>query len=125
MENDRRREPRTRSAHPVYVRPADPNGQQFEEVRTMRDFSRDGLYFLTELSCYYLGMQLHVIPAFGSLNLEYMGEVVRVERTSADEYGVALRLLRVKDAIGESQTATKSAFDLFALADVPLRTTPR
>ena len=83
MEKDRRREPRTRDARPVYVRLADPNGEQFEEVRTMRDFSRDGLYFLTEQSCYAAGMQLHVIPAFGSLNLEYVAEVVRVERTSA------------------------------------------
>ncbi len=66
----------------------------------MRDFSRDGLYFLTEQSCYSTGMQLYAIPAFGSLNLEYLAEVVRVERTWGGEYGVALRLLRasVKDA---------------------------
>jgi len=124
MERDRRREPRTRCAHPVYVRPADPNSQQFEEVRTLRDFSRDGIYFLTELSFYSTGMQLHVIPAFGSLHLEYVAEVVRVERTSADEYGVAL-LLRLKAAMGEPQTATKSAFQSFALASAPVRITPR
>jgi PilZ domain len=125
MEKDRRREPRTRGARPVYVRPADPNCKPFEEVRTMRDFSRDGLYFLTELSCYSKGMRLHVIPAFGSLNLEYVAEVVRVERTPSGEYGVALRLLGVKDATGTPQTAAKSAFQSFALAASPIRTTPR
>jgi len=125
MEKDRRREPRTCIARPVYVRLVEPDGKQVEEVRTMKDFSRDGLYFLTEQSCYSTGMQLHVIPAFGSLNLEYVAEVVRVERTSAGEYGVALRLLRVKDAAGTPQTATKSAYESFALAVAPIRTTTR
>jgi hypothetical protein len=125
MEEDRRREPRTRSAHPVYVRSADPNGQQFEEVRTMRDFSREGLYFLTEQSCYITGMQLLVIPAIGTLNLEYVAEVVRVERSSTGEYGVALLLLRVKDAMGEPQSAARSAFESFALAAAPIRAASR
>ena len=125
MSRDRRREPRTLSARPVYVRPADPNGQQFEEVCTMRDFSRDGLYFLTEQSCYSAGMQLHVIPAFGSLNLEYVAEVVRVERTIPGEYGVALRLLRVKDAVNAPETAAKSAYESFAFASTPMRTAPK
>jgi hypothetical protein len=107
------------------VQPADPSAEQFEEVRTMRDFSRDGLYFLTEEPSYRAGMQVHVIPAFGCLNLEYLAEVVRVERTSTGEFGVALRLLRVKSATGAPQTAPKSAFESFALADMPLRSTSR
>ena len=91
----------------------------------MRDFSREGLYFLTEQSCYITRMQLHVIPAFGSLNLEYVAEVARVERSSTGEYGVALRLLRAADAMGEPRSAARFAFESFALADAPLRTTPR
>jgi hypothetical protein len=66
MEKDRRREARTYIPRPVYVRLVEPGGQPFEEVRTMLDFSRDGLYFLTEQSCYTAGMELHVIPAFGT-----------------------------------------------------------
>jgi hypothetical protein len=107
------------------VRPASLSGKQFEEVRTMRDFSRDGLYFLTELSIYSTGMQLHVIPAFGSLNLEYVAEVVRVEQAPSGEYGVAVRLLGVKDATDAPQTAAKSAFESFALAAAPIRSVSR
>ncbi len=125
MEKDRRRKPRTCSARPVYVQAAGAGGQPFEEVRTMRDFSRDGLYFLTEESSYFTGMQLQVIPAFGSLNLEYVAEVVRVDQTAAGEYGVAVRLLHVKDATGTPQTVTKSAYESFALAAPPIRSTPR
>ncbi len=45
MEKDRRREARTYVPRPVYVRLVEPDGKVFEEVRTMGDFSRDGLYF--------------------------------------------------------------------------------
>lgn len=122
MEKDRRREARTYFPRPVYVRLVEPDGKVFEEVRTMGDFSRDGLYFLTEQSCYTAGMELHVIPAFGTLNLEYVAEVVRVERTSAGEYGVAVRLLRVRDAMSAPPTAAKSAYESFALAAATIRT---
>ena len=38
---------------------------------------------------------------------------------------MALRLVRVKDAMSAPQTATKSAFQSFAFAAAPIRTTPR
>jgi hypothetical protein len=124
MAEDRRREPRTPNAHPVYVRPADASGNEFEEVCTMKDFSREGLYFLTEQSRYITGMQLRVIPALGSVNLEYVGEVVRVERSTGG-YGVALRLLRAAEDLGAPLTAARFAFESFALAAAPIPSTPR
>ena len=114
---DRRREPRTRIARPVYVQPADLAGEQFEEVRTMNNFSRDGLYFITERGSYCPGMQLHVIPAFGCLNLEYVGEVVRVEQLPAGEYGVAVWLLRIRSLAVNARTAAMSAFQSFAMTE--------
>jgi PilZ domain len=114
---DRRREPRTQMARPVYVRPSDPNGERFEEVRTMTDFSRSGLYFITERESYFDGMQLYVTPAFGCMNLEYVGEVVRIERLPFGEFGIAVRLLRVGNSVVTATSTTKSAFQSFALVD--------
>jgi hypothetical protein len=90
----------------------------------MKDFSREGLYFLTEQSRYITGMQLRVIPALGSVNLEYVGEVVRVERSTGG-YGVALRLLRAAEDLGAPLTAARFAFESFALAAAPIPSTPR
>jgi hypothetical protein len=112
-----RRDPRTHLARPVYVQSAEPASEPFEEVRTMRDFSPGGLYFFTERPSYFVGMNLHVIPAFGVLNLEYSAQVIRVERLPAGDYGVALRLLRVSPGTAAPATAAKSAFEAFALVD--------
>jgi hypothetical protein len=116
-ETDRRREPRTRIARPVYVQPGDPNAERFEEVRTMTDFSRNGLYFITQRESYREGMQLRVTPAFGCFNLEYVGEVVRIERLPFGEYGIAVRLLRIGNSAVNESTATKAAFQTFALVE--------
>ena len=114
--SDRRRERRIRTERPVYVQPADPADDYFEEVLTMRDYSRDGFYFTSEMGPYYEGMKLYVIPALTSLNLEYLGEVVRVEPLGAAGYGVAVRLLRIRDLMVSARTATMSAYQSFALA---------
>ncbi len=117
---DRRSEPRAQSARPVYVESADPRGEQFEEVRTTRDLSRWGLYFVTEKSSYWAGMQVHVIPAFGCFNLEYEAEVVRVEPLGVDEFGIAVRLICIRDSKADLQTASRTAFQSFAMANSPL-----
>jgi hypothetical protein len=121
---ERRREQRAKIARPVYVEAAGPNGQQFEELRTTRDLGRWGFYFVTEKDSYQPGMLLRAIPAFGALNCEYEGEVVRVEQLSAGEFGVAVRLLSVLDAAPALDTVTRSAFESFARADAPLWAAP-
>jgi hypothetical protein len=114
---DRRREPRTRIARLVYMRPADPRDAPFEEVRTMTDFSHIGFYFITaRIEFYRKGMQLYVIPAFGCFNLEYLGEVVRIEPLPFGEHGIAVRLIRLGNPELNFSTGVKSAFQSFALA---------
>ena len=115
--NDRRREPRTREERPVYVQLADPPGEQFEEVRTMTNFNRNGFYFVTPQPSYRPGMQLYAIPAFSVLNLEYMAEVVLVEPLGDGDFGVAVRLMRVRNLIRAAHTATICAFQSFASAN--------
>jgi hypothetical protein len=114
---DRRREPRVQVDRLVYVQPADSEGGHFEEIRSMRDLSRSGFYFITERDSYQPGIHLHVVPAFGCLNLEYLGEVVRVEELPFGEFGVAVRLLRVENMVAKSRSTTMAAFEAFARAD--------
>jgi hypothetical protein len=114
---ERRREPRTQVARPVYVQPADPSGAYFEEVRTMSNFSRSGLYFVTQIESYREGMQLYVIPAFGCFNFEYLGKVVRAERLPCGDYGIAVQLLRVGNSVLNTRPVSKTAFQSFAFVD--------
>jgi hypothetical protein len=114
---ERRREPRVQVDRLVYVQATDSKHGQFEEVRNMRDLSRSGFYFTTERDFYQTGVQLHVIPAFGCLNLEYLGEVVRVEKLSNGEFGVAVRLLRVENMAATKRSSALSAFEAFSIAD--------
>lgn len=116
-DTDRRREPRIRIARPVYLQPADPGEPRFEEVRTMTNFSRSGFFFVTHRDSYREGMQLHVIPAFGCFNFEYVAQVVRIEKFPFGEYGIAVKLLRIGNSLADSSSVTKTAFQSFSLVD--------
>lgn len=83
----------------------------------MRDLSRSGFYFTTERDSYQPGVQLHVVPAFGFLNLEYLGEVVRVEQLPFGEFGVAVRLIRVEKMEASNRSNTMATFEALARAD--------
>jgi hypothetical protein len=107
-QRDRRREPRTRSARLVHVRSADPSDYCFEEVLTMTDFSRTGIYFVTaRIESYSHGMKLYVIPSFGCFNFEFLGEVVRIESLPFDRRGIAVQLLRICNPLLKSPTVAK------------------
>ena len=112
---DRRREPRTQSARPVYVRPAEPSDTDFEEVRTMTDFSRTGFYFVTaRIESYHEEMMLYVIPSLGCFNFEYLGEIVRIEELTYGEYGIAVHLIRIGSPALNPSRVVKSAFQSFS-----------
>lgn len=115
--SDRRREPRIQVDRLVYVQLADSGDNYFEEVRRMKDLSRNGFYFITDKDSYRPGVRLHVVPAFGCLNLEYLGEVVRVEELPFGEFGVAVRLLRVEEMVFSSRSTTLATFQALARAD--------
>ena len=116
-QSDRRREPRVQVDRLVYVQLADSGDGYFEEVRCMRDLSRSGFYFITDRDSYQPGIQLHVIPAFGCLNLEYLGEVVRVEQLPFGEFGVAVRLLHLEKMEASARSTTMETFEALARAD--------
>jgi hypothetical protein len=100
VQGDRRREPRTQIARPVYLRHIGPSDAPLEEVRTMTDFSRIGFYFITpRIESYHKGMQLYTIPALGCFNFEYISEVVRIEPLRYGEHGIAVELIRIGNPV--------------------------
>ena len=108
---ERRRGSRTRVARPVYIRPADPSENNFEEVQITTDFSNVGLHFITaQKDCYRKGMQLYMIPVLGWLNFECLGEVVRIEPRPDGKYGIAVKLLRLGKPVVDVHTVGRSAF---------------
>jgi hypothetical protein len=107
---ERRGDSRSPCGSLVYLQSAPSQGEQFEEIRTLNNYSHSGFYFITERTSYFSGMQLHVIPAVSSVNCEFVGEVVRVEELPAGEYGVAVKLLRLLSLTGDSRTAVRSTF---------------
>jgi hypothetical protein len=96
---ERRMERRHRGPRQVWIQGRDANGAPIEEIQIMQDYSRGGFYFVSSLHCYSVGMQLHVIPSFGSLNLEFVAEVVRVEPKRNMAYGIGVKLLHAREAV--------------------------
>jgi hypothetical protein len=94
---ERRRKRRAGVSLALRVRPADAKDGIFEEIRSTRNASRDGLYFITPTKRYYEGMQLRVTfpyqPSAGIGSWENRAEVVRVEERADSRMGVAIRLL--------------------------------
>jgi hypothetical protein len=105
---ERRMERRHKGPRQVWIQGTDANGAAIEEVQIMRDYSRGGFYFVSNLHCYVAGMRLNVIPSFGSLNLEFVAEVVRVEPKPQMAYGVGVKLLHARDPIAPQSTVTQS-----------------
>lgn len=94
---ERRRKVRMKLPQMVHVRPSEPLDEDFKEVVTTANASRESVYFTTRRSGYFKGLRLVVTYVYsqapGAINREYIGEVVRVDLKERDLYGVAVRLL--------------------------------
>jgi len=102
---ERRMERRHKGPRQVWIQATDASGATFEEVQTMHDYSHGGFYFVSKLHCYFVGMRLHVIPSFGSLNLEFVAEVVRVEPKAKMSYGIGVKLLHAREPIAPHKSS--------------------
>ncbi len=95
LHSDRRIKRRVKLAQPVRVRPSEP-GFQFDEVRATINVCRDGIYFSTDEKYYEKGMRVFVTLPYSdapdAINLEYIGEVVRVDKLTHGQFGVAVHL---------------------------------
>jgi len=93
---DARRRKRIKVSLPVHLRPFDPRFMEIEDVGQVVDFTRDGLYFVTCMPHYLVGMRLIVTFPYGdnaSAHRKFLATVVRLERRDDDQRGIALRFL--------------------------------
>ena len=93
---EKRRSRRAKIAKPLRVRPSEPRDEHFEDLPLSVNASKEGIYFQTRRTNYYMGMLLFVTFPFSSandpLNCEYVAEVVRVETLANGRFGVAVHL---------------------------------
>lgn len=103
-ESERRNKRRVRVEQQVRVRPSEPTGTGFDEVLATMNVCRDGIYFPTALTLYRKGLRVFVTFPYsempGAINLEYIGEVVRVDKLTHGRWGVAVHLKSTMNTVG-------------------------
>jgi hypothetical protein len=96
-QTERRRSRRIRIGQPLKVRPSDPHDAHFEETATTKNVSRDGIYFLSKNKTFHEGMRLFVTLPYhfpsDPHDLEYLGQVARIENLPEGNRGIAVQLL--------------------------------
>jgi hypothetical protein len=94
---EQRRWPRAKLSCLVHARPSQPMDDEFNEVLPTVNSCRSGCYFATHTARYKQHMRLFVTfpysAAFGAINRDYVGEVVRVDGLPDGRTGVAVKLL--------------------------------
>jgi hypothetical protein len=95
-QKDGRRRQRLKLRLPVQVRPFDARFIDIEDVGEVQDFTRDGLYFITCMPHYLLGMRLIVTFPYGekaSAHHRFLGSIVRLEDRPDGTRGIAVRFI--------------------------------
>ena len=96
---ERRARRRARIYLPVYVRPTEGRYESFDDVRTTLNASSDSVYFTSWQQGYRPGMRVMVTfpfsPVPSALNVDYIGQVVRIDQLSDGRVGVAIFLLTI------------------------------
>jgi hypothetical protein len=88
---DRRWDTRNKVLKNVQMRYRDKAQQERQELVTLVDISRNGLYFTTATQNCQVGMELHV--ALPNTNTECLGEVVHTKKLRSGRIGVGVRVL--------------------------------
>lgn len=93
---DARRRKRIKFSLPLHVRPFDSRLISIEDVGEVTNFTQDGLYFMTCMPHYQVGMRLIVTFPFGkaaAAQRRFLGTVMRLEERPRGNTGVAVRFL--------------------------------
>ena len=94
--DERRRTERVEVSLPVRVCSSGGSPDQFEEVSSTLNASRDGLYFATKVQSYKVGMSLVVTFPFSQAperNVHFFGKVVRMDALADGRFGIAVELV--------------------------------
>jgi hypothetical protein len=114
-QQERRRSRRIRIGQPLKVRPSDPHDAPFEETATTKNVSRDGIYFLSKNLTFRVGMRVFVTLPYhfpsDPHDLEYLGQVARIENLPDGNRGIAVQLLSsINTNSAASPTALKKSY---------------
>jgi hypothetical protein len=95
-QKDARRRERLKVRLPLQVRPFDARFIEIEDIGEVVDFTRDGLFFVTCMPHYLVGMRLIVTFPFGhraSAHHRFLGSIVRLEDREDGTRGIAVRFI--------------------------------
>ena len=93
---DARRRKRLKLSLPLHVRPFDARFIDIEDTGEVVDFTQDGLYFISCMPHYLVGLRVIVTFPFGdriSAHRKFLGTIVRLEERADGNTGVAVRFL--------------------------------
>ena len=94
---ERRRKGRLKVPRVVRVRPSEPHRADFDEIMPTKNAAVDSFYFTTKNQTYRAGLRVFVTYPYseepGSLNREFLGQVVRVDELDHGRRGIAVQLL--------------------------------
>ena len=94
---ERRYVPRLHITRPICVRPAWLKDGEFEDIEQTENASKRGIYFLTDVPHYFVGMRVFVTLPYSSppdsKGHDYIGQVIRVEKAAAEKRAVAVQFL--------------------------------
>ena len=93
---DARRRKRLKVSLPLHIRPFDARFADIEDVGQVIDFTRDGLYFMTSMPHYSVGMRVMITFPYGdkvSAHRKFLGSIVRLEDRGSNHVGIAVRFL--------------------------------
>jgi hypothetical protein len=95
--SERRGRGRIKLTQQARIRPSEPGGEQFDDIISTENISRQGFYFLTTRRSYRPKMRLFVTYPYSegasSLLSEYLAEVVRVDQRDNAQWGIAIHLI--------------------------------
>ena len=94
---ERRRKRRLKLPQTIRVRPSDAHLHHFDEVLPTLNSSRDSVYFVSKNGCYRKDMRLFITYPYsdglGSINLESLGKVLRIDDLGNGRRGIAIEIL--------------------------------
>ncbi|HET6932217.1 MAG TPA: hypothetical protein VFI45_17955 [Candidatus Acidoferrum sp.] len=96
-QTERRSSRRCKITQLMRIRPSDPSRDPFDDIRGTISVSRSGVYFQSSVTTYEVGMRLFVTMPYsnqpGSMNREYLAEVVRRDHLPNGLFGVGFKIL--------------------------------
>lgn len=96
-QNERRSSRRCKITQLMRIRPSDPERDHFDDIRGTLSMSRTGVYFQSSEVAYQVGMRLFVTMPYskeaGSMQREYLAEVVRRDTLPNGLFGIGFKIL--------------------------------